>query len=128
MSKQWQEYERRVEAFLDQNSVEVHRTAPMGYEGTDILTKGDTRPRLILDCKYQQSLKLGIWIDQVENDVTKWQEFSGEPEPRIPMVVHRRRNHSMRSDEGIAAQWVTMTLDSLVRLITQAREQGVPAP
>jgi len=117
------EYERRMEDFLNSRGVDVHRTAPSGYEGTDIISRGDTRPRFIADCKNQNSLRLGLWIPQVEKDVTLWQEFSGEPEPRIPLVIHKRARHNHTTLEGQAGQWVTMTAGAFADLINQARLQ-----
>ncbi|TXH47326.1 MAG: hypothetical protein E6Q97_27430 [Desulfurellales bacterium] len=107
----WQGFERSVEAFLKNNDIAARRTAPMGYQGTDIIIDG--RVPAIADCKYASGMRLNPWRLQVEQDAVAMENEDGIF--RIPVVIHRRAGYNPTKNCG--TQWVTMTLQDFVDLL-----------
>lgn len=68
--------------------------------------------RVVIECKDTAKINLGTWANEAEAE-------RGNDDALAGIVVHKRHGKGQPGD-----QWVTMTVDNLVALITGARVEG----
>lgn len=61
--------------------------------------------RIVVECKDVSKMNLGGWVNEAEVE-------RGNDDADVGMVIHKRRGHGQPGD-----QYVTMTVDNLLRLL-----------
>lgn len=68
--------------------------------------------RLVLECKNTTRINLGTWITEAHTE-------AGNDDALAGVIVHKRHGKGQPGD-----QWVTMTVDDLIALITGQPQDG----
>lgn len=68
--------------------------------------------RLVLECKNTTRINLGTWITEAHTE-------AGNDDALAGVIVHKRHGKGQPGD-----QWVTMTVDDLIALITGEPQDG----
>lgn len=68
--------------------------------------------RLVLECKNTSRINLGTWITEAHTE-------AGNDDALAGMIVHKRHGKGQPGD-----QWVTMTVNDLIALITGQPQDG----
>lgn len=70
--------------------------------------------RVVLECKDVRAMSLGAWVQEAERERLNDGALVG-------VVVHKRRGVGLNDPRSVGRQFVTLTVDDFVALLTGAR-------